>query len=192
MREFIAGTTVSPRFDLRVGATDLEVQTILNLINISGVDSFVEIGVHEGGLAEHILTTYPRIRYMGIELYHYVVSDSIKRLVARTGNSLIYRDCMNSNTIALVSNFLTARAIVYCDNGNKKVEIIHYSKILSKGDILLTHDYLDGIRIAKDVNLDYCREVTPEDVKFLEDDPTFERLPEEMFKETRLIGWKKL
>lgn len=189
MREFIAGTTVSPRFDLRVGETNLEVSTILDLIQMYDVTTFIEVGVHEGGLTEHILTHFPGINYVGIEIDEVLVNHNIKSLVTSLGSRVIYGDCMAKSTLDLVRSYMSGKTLIYCDNGNKKVEITLYCKLLNIGDILLTHDYMDGIRVPKDVNLDYNREVTPEDILFLDINPNFMRLPEEQFKETRLVGW---
>ncbi|GAH07583.1 unnamed protein product [marine sediment metagenome] len=45
-------------------------------------------------------------------------------------------------TVKEVSNFIKDhRAMIFCDNGNKKNEVPLYAEILKKGDLLTAHDF---------------------------------------------------
>ena len=194
MREFIEGTTVSPKYDLRVGATEHEVQTIIGLIKKYNIHNFVEVGIHEGGLTE-ILLSETHCNYLGIEINEQIVSPFVKKEAQDKNFRIIYADCMLSYTLENVADFLfinTGADIVYCDNGNKKEEIKIYADIVEFGSILLTHDFSDGIRKVRDIENYNYPEVTLDDVKFLDNNLSFQRLPEELLKETRLVGWMRI
>ena len=193
MREKILGTSVSPRFDLRVGATEHEVRTILGLITLYHIWGFVEIGVHEGGLTEFLLGTF--CEYLGIEINEKIVRQEIKDEAPIFGGRFVYGDCMSPEVVSEVASFISSvgsPSIVYCDNGAKKEEIKVYSKIIPSGSILLTHDFTDGERKIRDIENYTFQEVNLQDIEFMEKDYSFQRLPENILKETRLVGWKKL
>jgi hypothetical protein len=193
MREYIEGTTVSKKYDLRVGATDLELETILKLIKDYNIYNFVEVGIHEGGLTEYLLET--KCRYLGIEINEGIVRQEIKYEIQELGMETIYADCMEDSTITKVEEFLfinSGKSLIYCDNGNKKEEIKVYYKLARFGDIILTHDFSDGKRKVRGIRDYSYPEVIQKDIEFMEENPLFERLPEELLKETRLIGWIKI
>ncbi|GAG99647.1 unnamed protein product [marine sediment metagenome] len=56
--------------------------------------------------------------------------------------SFLQRDVFDPETVKVVSNFIEDhRAMIFCDDGNKKREVALYAEILKKGDLLLAHDY---------------------------------------------------
>jgi len=193
MREYIEGTTVSKKYDLRVGATEHELETILEIIKEYNIYNFVEVGIHEGGLTEYLMDT--KCRYLGIEINEGIVRPEMKEEIARCGMEVIYADCMVESTLIKVEEFLfisSGKSLIYCDNGNKKEEIKVYYELARFGDIILTHDFSDGKRKVRGIREYNYPEVTLKDIKFMEDNPLFERLPESLLKETRLIGWIKI
>jgi len=194
MREHIDGLIFSPVFNLRVGESQHEVNTILEIIANYNITKFVEIGVHEGGLTEFILNkTF--CQYLGVEIDSGLVSPEIKKLVDNHGDRILYMDCMSTVIYTEVKSFVDhGKCLVYCDNGNKPREIERFHGVIKPGSILLTHDFTDGTRKVRDLPYHYynTREVTVEDIAFLESDESFQRLPEFIFHETRNIGWIKL
>jgi hypothetical protein len=56
----------------------------------------------------------------------------------------------------------------------------------------MAHDYHDGIRKVAGVLDTYQPEVHPKDILHLSTNETFERLSEHEFKETRIVGFRKI
>jgi hypothetical protein len=54
----------------------------------------------------------------------------------------------------------------------------------------MAHDYHDGDRKIHGVK-EVRPEVLPMDIHHLDSDDTFERLDENIFIETRIVGWRK-
>jgi len=138
---------------------------------------------------------YTTCKYLGIEIDETIVDNRIKELVESNGGKIIYADCMSDNVYKEIERFVNGgRTIIYCDNGNKAEEIKHFYPILKKDDILLTHDFTDGTRNVRGLSYHYynLREVTEDDIRDLDNNKELQRLPEEIFKETRNIGWIRL
>lgn len=56
--------------------------------------------------------------------------------------SFLQRDVFRLETVQEVSNFIKDhRALVFCDDGDKKREVPLYAEILKKDDLLMAHDY---------------------------------------------------
>ena len=56
--------------------------------------------------------------------------------------SFLQRDCFQPETVQEISNFIkNHRALVFCDDGDKKREVPLYVEILKKDDLLMAHDY---------------------------------------------------
>lgn len=194
MDEHIDGLIFSPIFHIRVGESQHEVDVILSLIDYYKIEKFVEVGIHIGGLTEIIINN-TACRYLGLEINEGFPDNRVKELLINVGGIILYGDCMSDSAYDMVKRFVeNGRTLIYCDNGNKPLEIKRYHSLCKSGDILLTHDFTDGTRVVRDLPYHYYdkREVTVEDIEFLETDKTFQRLPEDVFKETRNIGWIKL
>jgi hypothetical protein len=84
------------------------------------------------------------------------------------------------------------RKIIYCDGGNKALELKHFYFYCNPDDVIMAHDYHDGIRKVAGVPDTYQPEVRPKDILHLSTNETFERLSEHEFKETRIVGFRKI
>ena len=62
--------------------------------------------------------------------------------------SLYIEDVLDNNLmlVDLLSSNQHKRKILYCDNGNKEVEIKSYAKYLAKGDLIGCHDWISEVR----------------------------------------------
>lgn len=177
--------------EIRLGHTFYEVDVLKSFIKKECPDWFVEIGVHEGGLSWLLIPELPKVNYLGIELSCVYVRTQVINLYAGTPNAdLLCRDVFDWDVIQRISKL--ARKIIYCDGGNKVKELKTYKNACKSGDIIMAHDFSDGIREVRDVP-DYFLhpEVYPADIKHLDEDEDFERLPEKPFVETRIVGWRK-
>jgi hypothetical protein len=180
--------------DIRLGHTWYEYEVLSEFIHEIYPLWFVEVGVHEGGLAYMLLrdNSLNGVGYVGIELDCRLVRPQVKDIInKRLYSDLLCKDCFSSEVFTLVSRM--NHKILYCDGGHKAKELKHFKRACSRGDIILTHDFYDGTRVVRDVPVENISiEVVADDIVHMDEDATFERLDEEMFKETRIIGWIKV
>jgi hypothetical protein len=186
--ERVVGTEIVN--DIRMGHSWYEFNVLFDFLSINMPTYFIEIGVHEGGLAYLLIPLFPSMRYSGIELYSQLVRPEVKKMFTKHGNTLWCVDCFAPKVFSDIKNLSTK--IIYCDGGHKAHELQYFRSACRRGDVLMAHDYHDDVRVVRDVPREYFKpEVVPEDIANIDSDKTFERLPEELFKETRIVGWKK-
>jgi cephalosporin hydroxylase len=161
-------------FGIKMSQTWPEANYIMDFIHKMKVKAFVEIGVHVGGLAAIMLAwesyTNKDFEYLGIEIDPGPLHPKIKPRI-------LIEDCFNPDTREVVRFFVHSHALtfVYCDNGEKKREIIFYEPVLKPGDFIFAHDY--------------GYEVLDEHVESLYE--TCDRVPPSALIGTKLIGFRK-
>jgi len=180
--------------DIRLGHTWFEYHVLENFILDVMPKWFIEVGVHEGGLAYLLLRNHllNEVGYVGIEIDCNIIRQQVKNIInERLSSDLLCVDCFGSTAYNMVSTL--TNKLIYCDGGNKAKELIHFKQFCDPGDIIMAHDFYDGTRIVRDVPVENISiEVTANDIIHMEEDETFERLDEEIFKETRIMGWRKV
>ena len=190
--EAVLGTEIVD--DIRLGHTRYEYCTLEWFILDTQPDWFVEIGVHEGGLAYLLLqnSRLNEVAYMGVELYCDLTRPEVKRTINnRLFADLWCIDCFSPEVATFLQNL--PNKMIYCDGGDKPRELLYFKNFCASGDIILTHDFYDGSRVVRGVPVENISiEVVASDIVRMENDVTFERLDEETFKDTRIIGWRKL
>jgi hypothetical protein len=190
----VAGTNIIhlPKDEeIRLGHTWYELEQLDCIIKQEHPDWFVEIGLHEGGLAYLLIPEYPWMKYYGIELHGDLIQPSARLWLEKADNKLFIGDCFNTRLLSEVDHL--PKKLIYCDGGNKVAELMAYKWACKSGDLLFCHDFHDGKRKVKEMYPNEVhREVAPEDVMHLDNDPTFERYNEGMLCETRIVGWRKL
>ena len=193
--ERIVGTEIVD--DIRLGHTWYEFGVLYKLINsqlISGNSkTFIEVGVHEGGLPHLLLPEFPNLSYIGLEIvYGIVISKVMQMCVANKRAEFIWGDCY-SDAVADLLYSLTHK-IIYCDGGGKANELKHFKTLCHPGDILLSHDYHDGSSAVVGVPSEHFPrppEVAPKDIVHMMEDETFECIAVP-FPGTRIVAWRKL
>jgi hypothetical protein len=176
--------------DIRLGHTWEEFRILKDFILEENPDWFVEVGVHEGGLSYLLLPELSEINYMGIEIDCGIVRPEVKLRYDEALNAeLLCANCFSS-TIALKISELPGMKIVYCDGGNKVKELHHFKHFCKSGDVIMAHDFWDSYRQVHGVP-EIHPEVLPMDIVHLDTDENFTRLNESIFKETRIVGWRK-
>jgi len=178
--------------DIRLAHTWYEVSVLENFIKEQKPKYFIEIGIHEGGLSYALI---PKLScyYIGIEINCEVIRHEVIKIYEDyiMTATLMCFDCFN----LVIYNHLIGldNKIIYCDGGNKALELSHFKSSCNLGDIIMAHDFHDGIRQVRDIPTEYLQpEIRLDDVQVYESDPMFERLSEDIFKETRIIGWKRI
>jgi hypothetical protein len=183
--------------DIRLGHTMEEFRVLNQFVADERPDWFIEVGVHEGGLAYLMLpdvgdghSIHSFMGYLGIEIDCSIVRPEVKLAFEVNPNAeLMCANCFSSR-VALKLGELPGMRIIYCDGGNKVKELHHFKHLCKNNDIIMAHDYHDGDRKIHGVE-EVHPEVLPMDVYHLDSDESFTRLDENIFKETRIVGWRK-
>jgi len=176
--------------DIRLGHTWHEYEVLFKFIQEQPHLWFVEVGVHEGGLSYLMIPELKGVNYLGIEIDCGIVRPEVKDVYTHHYNAeLLCENCFGGDVAIKVSTL--SNKIIYCDGGNKVKELQHFKHFCRPGDIIMTHDFWDGDRKVKGVE-----EVHPEvllmDVVHMDVSDDFVRVDESIFKETRIIGWRKV
>lgn len=153
-------------FGILVGHTWAEVGLLFEMINRLGVKTFVEIGVHKGGLAA-MLESHARynadFQYMGVEINESIVEDQVKREIKKSRRcQLVFADALEPLTIRIVGQFLNDNlgpAFIYCDGGDKTREFKYYPQLLRPGDFIAAHDYDYGNYARAEISQQHVRTV---------------------------------
>ena len=178
--------------DIRLGHTFYEVEVLMEFIKETDPALFIEIGIHEGGLSYLLIPEFPqRLHYLGIELHGELIRPQVYNLYKELSLATLYiGDCFDPNFFNQIE--FISKKIIYCDGGNKAKELLHFKDACQVGDIIMAHDYYNGARKVRGVpDENISKEVLPMDIVHLTTDASWTRLPEEQFKETRIIGFRK-
>jgi len=187
---------------LSCGHTWAEAGAILRFLEVAGITTFIELGVHEGGLASLLVSRCifkPGFSYLGVEINPSIPRAELRRaigVVPYGAAELVIGDCFAAglqHKIASVIHGSTGPVFVYCDNGDKPKEIAVYADFPRPGDYIGTHDYADGVRKFPGYpdwpNGEFPKpEVAPSDLDPLRD--RFESAYSSMFEETRTIVFR--
>jgi hypothetical protein len=186
--EPIVGTNIVD--DIRLGQTYTEVGVVAGLIKAVKPEWFVEIGVHEGGLSYLLIPMFSgKLNYFGVEIDLRLVRPAVMEIYAQHRQTLLQEDCFNSALIARISSL--PKKIIYCDGGNKVAELLTYKFACHPGDLILTHDYHDGVREVAEVPAEHVHpEVLPRDIQHMLVDDRFVPVDEEILKNTRIMAWR--
>jgi hypothetical protein len=177
--------------DIRLGHTMYEYEVLKEFVMAELPQWFIEIGVHEGGLAWLAIPVFTGyMKYIGVEIDCQIVRPEVK---TRFNNSpdaeLICANCFSGEVEIRLSSLVGSK-LIYCDGGNKVKELHHFKQFCNPGDVIMAHDFWDSDRKVHGVP-EIRPEVLPMDVLHLDISDNFTRLNENIFKETRIIGWRK-
>lgn len=194
--ETVSGTEIIDG-DIRLGHLWHEVDAIIEVLKAYEINRFVEVGVHEGGLAWMLLKALPDLHYLGLELNKHLVRPQVLKMVSESAHGeILERNCFDINTILEVQRWMEPDpTLIYCDNGDKPLEVRRYAPILRVGDIIMTHDYYDGKRKVRNLpgygETSLCShpEVLPDDVEFMRQ--IFHEIDKVNLSDTRIIGFIK-
>jgi len=176
--------------DIRLGHTWGEFKVLREFIEEQDPTWFIEIGVHEGGLSYLLIPILQEIKYLGVEIDCGIVRPKVKEIYEEHESAtLLCANCFSSSIAIEVSAKMDK--IIYCDGGNKVKELQHFKHLCNSGDIIMAHDFWDGDRKIQGVP-EVHPEVLPIDIVHLDTDKSFERLNENIFRETRIVGWRKI
>lgn len=129
---------------IHIGHTNAEVDYILEVIENNEVNAFVEVGVHVGGLTDTLLPKVPH--YLGIEIDQSIIAPTVKSQVQFNPNATFFiADAWSPQTVleTLKWGRNKGTVFIYCDGGDKTLELGLYAEITMPGDLIGVHDYGD-------------------------------------------------
>ncbi len=195
----LPGTETIP-LGVRTGHTWHEMGTMLRLVDLYQVSTFVEIGVHEGGLASLLALralAHPDFHYLGVELNEALIVPTTRRMLSLFPDANLhigdaFSEAARGRAAGFVRRATAGRAIVYCDGGDKAEEIRFYKDVPKAGDLLMAHDFWDGVSEVRDVpgygsRLFPKPEVVVGDLAVLLDG--YNPLPAAYLAATRIVGF---
>jgi len=164
-------------YGIQMAQSYLALGYFLDLIGRLKVATFVELGIHVGGMAA-IMSNCERFAdwdysYLGVE-----INPGLIHLKVKKHAHLIIGDCFDKEVVNAIKGFVHTRgspAVIYCDNGEKRKEVIIYEPILRSGDFIYAHDY--------------GTEILDEDIAFLYE--TCDRLDLTDLIEAKVVGFRK-
>jgi len=121
-----------------------EIGASLFAIQEFGIGSYLEIGVHRGGLASLLIarTLTTPLTYDGIEIDAAQLHPALADLVAYAPRAEIaIGDVIASSWLADTLAGAARPALVLCDGGDKPRELALVAPLLRPGDYVLVHDY---------------------------------------------------
>lgn len=197
----LPGTDNLP-FGIHIGHTWHEVGVLMRLINTYRVGLFVELGVHEGGLASLMLSRMlfdPGFYYYGVERDIGQTRQEVKSAIASQPRSILFASDIFAahEAVRIAVANASSPAFVYCDGGDKPKELAAFKDVLRPGDLVGVHDFQDGSRVVRDLPGYGTRgwptpEVTADDVVVIDKDEDFSALPDVWTAETRIEVFKRL
>ena len=132
-----------------IGQSWFELGALAWLCGRHEIKSFVEIGMLEGGLSAFLLgrTMFAKdFRYLGIEYDPRFLDVKILAAAEWFDRFDIWEaDAFEPDTVRGVNEWIqeteNARALIYCDGGDKVKELRDYGPVLWPGDIIAAHDF---------------------------------------------------
>jgi len=126
---------------------------IFRTIEKHNPDIFIELGTFRGGLTLAIHEKFPYLKIFSFDKGAHCDIDIWNKIFDKNVD-IFLEDLLskpNRKLLKIINENLSKKIFLYCDNGNKTIEINTYSKYLKIGDVIGCHDWLV--------------EVNPEDVK---------------------------
>ena len=159
---------------IRIDHTSGEVDAILQFLNDKDLNGFVELDMHEGGLALCIMKEMPRLNYLGVATHISEVNDvTVLKAEKHRYTMILEGDTVSAEIVTQISNWLTDRwpILFYCDGRNKISQVNLYKNLVRYGDFLGIHDYWNKSRIIPEIPDYSYGELKPEildtDLRFL-------------------------
>lgn len=182
--EFLKTMKIAP-FGIPVMQRSWQVLTIFSLIDDLAIQTFIELGVWVGGLADLLIRRQEMVGdivYYGFDISN-VTCDrfdpepacgftperaDITKARLQYHPSLVLADVFDPTTVAVISSLVQTKpgpAFIYCDDGDKPREMRTYAPILRLGDYMMSHDVPSGNSVADlaafAVKMPYMEEIDP-------------------------------
>jgi cephalosporin hydroxylase len=159
---------------VRIDHTESEVDALLSFLVDKNINGFVELGMHEGGLALCIMNEIPRMNYLGVtQDKNFVSNVAILKADKHRYTLILEGDTISSEIVTQIGDWLADRwpILIYCDGQNKISQVNMYKHLVRFGDFIGMHDYWNKSRIIPEIPTFPYGELKPDitdpDLKFL-------------------------
>ena len=110
----------------------------------------IELGTHLGGMTSILSDYFPGVEIHTFELSLKTISAETIRILGKRNVTFHKGSLFPEEHTGLVDLLIASgdrRKVLYCDNGNKELEMELYSKYLSFGDLLGCHDWGSEVKV---------------------------------------------
>ena len=117
---------------------------IFSTIRKHDPDIFIELGTFQGGLTLAIHEEFPYLKIYSFDKGAHCNVDTWDKIFNKNVE-IFLEDVLskpNKRLLEIMNKDLDKKIFLYCDNGNKTIEITTYSKYLKVGDVIGCHDWL--------------------------------------------------
>jgi cephalosporin hydroxylase len=163
---------------IKIDHTESEVDALFRFIVDKELNGFVELGMHEGGLALCILKEIPKLNYVGVTSFINTVTLETQLQTDKNKRAMILvGDTISSDIVTQITTWMVDHwpILFYCDGEHKISQLMMYRNLIRFGDFLGVHDYWNKSRILPELPKypydDLPKpEVHDEDLRFLRKD----------------------
>lgn len=136
---------------IKIEHTQEEIDALYGFLADHHIFAFVELGVHEGGLAYSILTEFPKMHYLGVEHEDTPCSALTLKVAHSKHAQLLTGDYSSAAIITIVDNWISEKwpVFVYCDNPEKIKAIKIYKDLSRHGDYIGIRGSLEEFPVMK-------------------------------------------
>lgn len=159
---------------IRINHTDSEVDALFKFIVDKQVCGFVEMDMHEGGLALCLMNEMPRLHYFGItENQKDICIATTLKVKKHKYTTMTEGDTKSADIVTTVGEWVTDRwpILFYFNGKSKQVQVNLYRNMVRYGDFIGIHGYWNKSRIIPEMPEFPYGELKPEvldtDLKFL-------------------------
>lgn len=168
-------------FDVPIAQTWLQVAKICSFIDHRKIAMFVELGIWKGGFSALLMLRSYYVTafcYVGVENNITSIDPRVLDYADTNPNfTIILDDIFSQETqdkIARHIGMAQGPAFVYCDGGNKPLELKTYAPLIRTGDYIACHDYPG--------------EVQDKHLEFLNNDPDFIEIEPDTWRSAKGMG----
>lgn len=132
-------SVAKPRLIVPIMHSQAEINLLMEVVNKLKPTMFIELGNWCGGLTLALHQKFPNMEIYSFDLYN--IAGNLYKLF-NNNVTFIIQDVLKESP--LIKRLLDSedRKFLYCDNGNKVIEISLYAKYLHNKDGLGVHDYV--------------------------------------------------
>lgn len=121
-----------------------EIGASLMAIQELKIATYIEIGIHRGGLASLLIARcrVTPLHYYGIEISRKIIDPALRTMARRVARAQItIGDVFKSDWVQTCINAHDGPCLVLCDGGDKPREVALVARLLRPGDYLMAHDF---------------------------------------------------
>lgn len=139
---------------IKINHTDGEVDALLKFIYEKEICGFIEMDMHEGGLALCLMNEMPRLHYFGITLAQEAICIATKLKIQKHKYTTMEEgDSKSADVVTKISGWVTDRwpIMFYFNCSSKQSQVNLYKNMVRYGDFIGIHGYWNKSRIIPEM-----------------------------------------